>query len=488
MQAGVQTGTGFTAGTGVGNVPNTAGSGVRANAGTGSVAVQAGTGSRAAGSLATAGVAGATLGAAGQLALAGSSGAAAVSGAGAAGAAGAAGVSGASGVSGLAGTGGGAAGAAAAGTAAPSGEGIPGCEGSTLLAVPDDATQRGPWPVGDKTIQFGRFSAVEVFYPAQPGSEQGKQPVTFDLRKFLPKDEQSKVPDAEATLVDAKTFRDLPLDTEHGPYPVVILVHGTASFRVASLSSQALWASRGFVVIAADHPGLYLADYLGCGGQVAGRVNLSGDVDSELSALSTPDPELAFLTGHIDLDRVALVGHSAGAYNVAQFSTKKGVQMVIGLAGTRAVSRSSTLKSVLYVAGQSDSVLPYGPGGTGLGSILYPGSDVDAYNASPGPSAVKKRLVGIKKGGHLTVTDLCKKNAMNQSDLEVAQAHGVCGVGSVVPLADCGTADPAAGIAITNDIMTAALEETLQCQDRAAVITALESRHPEVGDFREAVQ
>lgn len=375
-------------------------------------------------------------------------------------------------------------GAAGAAGAAPSGMGAPGCEGTTLLPLPDDTLERGPWPVGNKTVKLGRLNSVEVFYPAQVGSEQGKQATKYDLRQFLPKNEQSKVPDAQATLASADTYADLPLDTAHGPYPLVILVHGTAAFRVASLTSQALWASRGFVVLAADHPGLYLADYIACGGQVAGQLDLSGDVDAELQAATSGSGDLAFLMGHVDGKRVALVGHSAGAYNVAQFTSKPGVQVVIPLAGTHVVEKSSTLKSVAFVAGMADNVLSYGPGGSKLGNLLYPGSDVDAYTATQG----KKRLLGITNGGHLSVTDLCKKNAQGKSDLEVAQANGVCGVASVVPLADCATSDPAASIAVTNDLVTGVLEETLLCQDRATWISAIKMRHPIVGEFREATQ
>jgi len=353
-----------------------------------------------------------------------------------------------------------------------------------LLALPENTAKRGPWPVGHKNLQFGRFSNVEVFYPGQPGSEQGKETTKWDMRKFLPKNEQTKVPDAEATIVDAGAFADLPIDAAHGPYPAVILVHGTAAFRLASVSSQTLWASRGFVVMAADHPGLWLADYLNCGGQIAGRLDIDSDVDSEIEALTMAQGELAFLMGHVDMKRLALAGHSAGAYNVAQFSTKPGVQMEVLLAGSRRVTPSQTLKSVLYASGTDDSVLPYGPGGAGFGTILYPGSTVDAYNGTMG----KKRLLGIEKGGHLTVTDLCRKNAKGQSSLMVAQSHGVCGVASITPLSDCATADPAAGIATVHDVVTAALEETLQCQDRAAWITAAKSRHAVIRELREATQ
>jgi hypothetical protein len=367
---------------------------------------------------------------------------------------------------------------------------IMGCGDSKLLPLPDDLTARGPWPVGEKTVKIGRLT-VELMYPAKPGSEQGKQILKVDMRTFLPMRDQSKVPDTEATIIDQQTYADLPLDDERGPYPVVIFVHGTASFRLGSFSTQALWASRGFVVAAADHPALFLGDYLGssCGIPTPNQ-DLSGDVDDEIEALTAPSGDLAFLANHIDMKRLAFAGHSAGAYAVADFSTKPGVQMVIPLSGTKAVARSTTLKSVLYVSGVNDAVLPYRPGGSGIGSILYPGNGTSAYNASPGPPAVKKRILGIAGGGHLVVTDLCRTGPTGKSDLDTAAAHGVCGASDLTALglADCGTIDPAKGTKIVNDITTGALEETLQCQDRAAAIAAIKSRYAEVGDFQEAVQ
>jgi dienelactone hydrolase len=368
---------------------------------------------------------------------------------------------------------------------------IMGCGSSKLLQSPADLTARGPWPVGEKTVKVGRLNNVEVMYPAKLGSEQGKEVLKFDLRTFLPMGEEAKVPDAEATIIDQQTYADLPLDEEHGPYPVVIFVHGTASFRIGSFSTQALWASRGFVVVAADHPGLYLGDYLGtsCGINVPAE-DLSGDVDAEIAALTSTTGDLAFLANHIDMQRLGLAGHSAGAYAVAQFSTKPGVQMVVPLSGTRAVARSATLKSVLYVSGIADTVLPYATGGTGIGTILYPGTGTDAYNASPGPPGVKKRITGITGGGHLVVTDLCRTGPKGKSDLDTAAAHNVCGAASLMGLglADCGMIDREKGTKIVNDITTGALEETLQCLDRAASISALKSRYPEVGDFKEATQ
>jgi dienelactone hydrolase len=349
---------------------------------------------------------------------------------------------------------------------------------------------RGPWPVGDKTVKFGRFNAVSVMYPAKPGSEAGKQELTYDMRSFLIAAERSKIPDDQNKNISVGTYADLPLDEEHGPYPVVILVHGTSSFRVASGTTQAHWASRGFVVIAADHPNLSLEDIMGAQGcgLVVPPLDLNGDVDSEIAALKSPTGDLAFLAGHIDMTRVALTGHSAGAFNTAQFSGKPGVQIVMPLAGTHPVNPSSSLKSVLYVSGIADAVLSYAPPQSGVGGLLYPGTSTDAYDASPTPPSVKKRLVGIVDGGHLVVTDLCQTNDMGKYALQVAEANGVCGVGFVIGLGlfDCGTVDRVKATTIVNDATAAALEETLHCMDRTTRLASLKSRYPLVGDFQEA--
>jgi dienelactone hydrolase len=359
-----------------------------------------------------------------------------------------------------------------------------GCDTTTLLAVPADPAARGPWPVGTKTVKFGRLSAVEIMYPATPGSDAGKQPVMYDLRDWLPASERSKVPDSQAKQVTANTFKDLPLDGTHGPYPVVILVHGTGAFRVASGTTQSQWASRGFVVVAAEHPALYLTDYMaqGCGTPPP-PLNLSQDVDEEITNVTAAAGDLAFLSGHIDMKRLGLAGHSAGAYNVAQFTNKPNVQVVIPLSGTHAVNAGTSLKSVAFIGGMADTVLGYSAA-TGIGQLLYPGSQVAAYTGSPG-APVKKRLLGITGGGHLAVTDLCQKNSQGKNPIEVAQANGVCGLSILPSLFDCGTVDRETGVKAVNDLSTAVLEEALQCQDRAATISAIKSRNSVVGDFRE---
>ena len=130
------------------------------------------------------------------------------------------------------------------------------------MPVPGDPGVRGPWKVGVQTVTIGRLT-VEITYPAQPGSESGVPEVTYNASTFLPGTEATKVKTPTVLApVGGDLYRGLPIDGAHGPYPVIINIHGTASFRVANISMLTQWASRGFVVLSADYPGLDLHDML----------------------------------------------------------------------------------------------------------------------------------------------------------------------------------------------------------------------------------
>jgi hypothetical protein len=367
------------------------------------------------------------------------------------------------------------------GSSADAGEGPPpevaGCDGARLLEPPEDPAARGPWPVGVRTVRVGNLD-VEVWYPAELGSESSASEVTYDIRVWLPESERAKISDAKTPLQSCDCYRDLPLDTEHGPYPGVIYIHGTAAFRSASLAQMTHWASRGFVVAATDHHGLYLADSLSAFsfGQCAGSgiaQDLSGDVDAMLAALSAASGELAFLSGTLDMTRVAIAGHSAGASAASAMSDKPGVRLLMPLAGGGAVTASSTLQSVLFLGGMSDAVVSY-----------------DAVRSGYDGSVSPKRIVGIENAGHLVMTELCDlKNADGESILTIAQASGICSADLAGFLFDCLPTylQESKGTEIVNYATTAALEETLHCADRSSQLEQLQSRLPDVGEFMQAL-
>jgi hypothetical protein len=363
-----------------------------------------------------------------------------------------------------------------------------------LYKTSDDMTAPGPWPVGVKTVQLlldGVMANVEVWYPAPLGSNVGKSQATWDLRNWLPSGMGSMIPDSANHIVvcdgsnnSAPCYRDLPIDTTHGPYPAVIFIHGTGSFRLASGSAMSEWASRGFIAVAADHPGLFLTDFLASGScqgggtgttQTAGSLNAQ-DVTDEINALtSNSSGPFAFLGNSVDMSRIGISGHSQGASGAATAASQPNVQVDMPLAdGGGTVPRGSSLKSALFMGGMNDSVVAYS-------------SDTSAYT---GTTASIKRVIGITGGNHLDVTDLCTQtNSMGQTGIQIADMYMVCGSNASLvllnSLAQCGTVMPvAAGPEIVNYATSATLEETLHCVDRSAAFSMLQTQFSQVGDFQ----
>ena len=353
--------------------------------------------------------------------------------------------------------------------APPPGSDVSGCAGARLLADPPDLAASGPWPVGARTVTISGLT-VEVWYPAVPGSDAGLPTERYDIRTELPASEAPKIPDDDNPWQPCDCVRGLPLDEAHGPYPVVLFVHGTAGFRFQSLHFATHWASRGFVVVAADHPGLKLGDLLaGACGTTAPQQDLSDNLDAVLAALAAPAGDLGFLAGHVDVTRVAVSGHSAGANAAAAASTKPGIEVMISLAGSQADTATPSLATSLYMGGLADMIVSWN-------------QVMTAYNGAARPRA----LVGITGGGHLTFSDLCQlTNAAGQNLLQVAQAHQVCGAQLAGFLFDCDPShiDGPTGWNIVDDATSAVLESVLQCHGPSA-LDQITSQYPQVSGYQ----
>jgi hypothetical protein len=266
---------------------------------------------------------------------------------------------------------------------------------------------------------------------------------------------------------------ELPIDDQNGPYPVVVFVHGTASWRTQSLTQMSHWASRGFIVVSSDHEGLWLRDILAplCG-QMGGTQDLSGDTDVVLNALAFPAGELGFLAGHVDIDRVGISGHSAGGSAASSQTNKPGVRVSIPMASGQAVADTPMLESSLLLGGLADGVVNYA-------------STQNGYEGSPTP----KRLVGIENAGHLAFSDICElTNADGQDILEVALETGVCGAQFAGFLFDCDPnfIDAATAGRIINYATTAVLEQVLKCVEGPDLFAEFPNE-PGVAEYLEAL-
>lgn len=343
-----------------------------------------------------------------------------------------------------------------------------GCDGTPLRELPANPGDPGPWAVGARTVQIDGLQ-VEVWYPAPPGSQSGVDPVVYDIREQLPESEQEKIPDADNPAQTCDCYPELPVDDAYGPYPVVMFVHGTAGFRSQSLPQMVHWASHGFVVMAADHPGLKLGDMLGlvCGSP-GGTQDMDGDLMRMLAALTNADDAVSFIVPHVDLSRVGLSGHSAGGRTVESLGDLAQVLIPMAAGGT---NPGSMLQSSLVLGGTADSVVDYQ-------------SQVDGYEASPSP----KRLVGIDNAGHLAFAELCTlQNDEGQDLLEIAAEYDVCGAqlaGGLFQCSDTLTPDEQSW-AVIDHVSTAVLHEVLHCQDATAALQDLQNRFPVVAEFRQ---
>lgn len=194
---------------------------------------------------------------------------------------------------------------------------------------------RGPYVVGVREFVIEdaeRPLSVTVWYPALNPSSAPETTV------YLP----------DLFPIAGQAIADAPPDVGGGPYPLVIFSHGFGGFRYQSTYLTEHLASYGFVVMSADHPGSTILDLLGdevsldevrqivtgsdSQSELLGQLMARGRAErgAELMAVSlalrpldvlreiefaetltAPDGALA---GAIDLERIAVSGHSFGGY------------------------------------------------------------------------------------------------------------------------------------------------------------------------------
>lgn len=345
------------------------------------------------------------------------------------------------------------------------------CDGGALRPVPADPAERGPWTVGVRTVDVNGLT-VEVFYPAGRFPESTRRPVIYDLREQLPTADRDRISDADAPRQPCDCYRDVPVDLAHGPYPVVMFLHGHGGFRTQSLPQLLHWASRGFVVVAADHPGERLADVLhkDCTGEVS-TPDVRGDVEAILAAMRHHEHPFAFLGRRLDATRVAIAGHSMGGMAVASLGDLAQVLIPMAAKGTEP---GEALESTLVLGGTADELVPY---------ARY---QRRGYATSPPP----KRLVGIANAGHFAFSTACTiTNSAGKGLGEILDEAGVCGASAVIHvLRECDeNLLPAPAAWEIVDLTTAAvIEETLACdEDVGRVFETLQSEHSMVAEVRE---
>ncbi len=298
-----------------------------------------------------------------------------------------------------------------------------------------DPSVRGPFAVGVRTFEFtdltrpapngdrGRPLVVEVWYPAAE-SARGLPGATYDLFSILPADLAAELTPEDVPPLTTGAVRDAAPRRKEGPYPLVLFSHGSGGVRMQSTFYTEILASHGYVVVAPDHVGNTLADFVSLDNfdfeDILGSYTDRGQdllflLDRFTRFLPAADP----LAGLIDDTQVGTSGHSFGALTSIRVA---GLEPRIKAAVPHAppgylvtwigVERPlNTLDTpILVLAGRDDQTLPY----ESHIATLWPEMGAPSW------------LVTLEKAGHFTFSDLCLL-----SDAVVAASDEI-GVGNVL--------------------------------------------------------
>lgn len=308
----------------------------------------------------------------------------------------------------------------------------------------DAYAEMGPYPVGITTLQLDSGPLVEVWYPAVEGSTGTDG---YDMRDFIPE----AVADLLTGDVSSAYTLDAARDAEvaDGEFPVVLFSHGSGGIRTQSTFLTSHLASWGMVVASPDHPSRDLTSRLG-----AGPAEPSNSVDDLLGTLALMESENAGgpFEGHLDLEQVAAVGHSAGGGTVLGAAADPAVDWYVSMAsGALGLDEGAALpdKPSFFLAGSTDAIVP-------PDTRTRP-----AFEAAPAPS-----LLWIIEGvGHNGFDDFCTFGG-GTGIIGVAEASGLGELLNALPglreLGEDGCLPPSLPVADTFPIINHAVTSWLR--------------------------
>jgi len=186
---------------------------------------------------------------------------------------------------------------------------------------------------GEDVPTYDRPLTVEIWYPAI--IPEGVEAYT-EYESMLGRPNIDETRPAIPFNWPGRALRDAEPDLSGGPYPLVIVAHGYPGNRYLLTYLTENLASKGYVVLAADHTDSTYAD-----GGVFASTLLNRPLDmlfmvDKAAELGQPGAD-SFLAGLVDADLTGLVGYSMGGYGalnaVGGGITQAGVDLAWGVPG-----------------------------------------------------------------------------------------------------------------------------------------------------------
>jgi dienelactone hydrolase len=245
------------------------------------------------------------------------------------------------------------------------------------------------------TVDIGSTTA-EVWYPAS--DDVASEPTeVMDVMQFVPANVQERLTGLTIDGPDTGAVRDAPVRRPEVPYPAIVFSHGFGGMRLQSIDLTVHLASRGYIVIAPDHPGRSLPDQLpclfspaldGCKLGLGGPDPAPPHIEEALAWLDAANAEEGALEGAIDLEHLGMFGHSAGGGTTSRVGdTEERFDALMPMAGAAAVTRDVP---VLVQAATCDGIVGYD------GLVEAEAGTTDGT------------LLTISAAGHMAFSDLCE--------------------------------------------------------------------------------
>ena len=256
-------------------------------------------------------------------------------------------------------------------------------------------SNRGPFAVGVTTRSL-EDRDVEIWYPVDAAAVEGAPTEIFDALSAFPETLRTIVPPELSGEYDTLAVRDAPALADS--FPVLIYGHGFGGYRQVATHFTSHLASWGFVVASTDHLERGIAeqtlDLVGGGlfdetnSRPDAAVQDVGDTIDLLSALNNTGP----LAATMNLDQLAISGHSAGAWAAVQAAAAEPdrIDGWISISGGTREGLTLTQPGMVLI-GELDAVV--------LAERSY-----ELFDAA----AVPRILINIESAGHNSFTDPCR--------------------------------------------------------------------------------